>query len=250
MLRCGLAVLAGCGRIGFELAGPGIGVDAPGDGGMGSEGPIDDAVDAMIDAPPGPMMTLTFGEAPITMIKNVTRDTFISNEAGEATLNYGGDIEVRIEADVGERALLGFNITSIPATATVVSATLTIVNTQIPPSPLPIELHRVLEQWDQGSLSGASGVANYTIRISAIPWLNPGAGTPLSSTATVGTFTPTLGSQTFPLPTSMVQTWVTGGTANNFGMVMVSTSTESTRFTTSEGTPASARPVLTVTFIP
>ncbi len=253
MHRWGLVLLVGCGRLGFDSPGGALGVDAPRDAGVDGDRPTNDAmidamIDATIDAPPN-LMTFTFGEAPLTMFNTVTSDTYVSSDGTEDLLNYGADDGVRIEADAGERALIHFNISAIPTTATVVSASLAINCTQLPSTPLPIELHRVLEAWDEGNQSGTIGVANYVNRTGSLPWQNPGAGPPLSSTATFGMFTPVLGMQSFELPPAMLQAWV-ANSGTNFGIVMISTSNDSSRFTSSEGTQSTARPVLTVTFTP
>lgn len=241
MVRLSLVLLAACGRIGFDATGGTPSIDAPaGDG-------IDSAFDAAIDAPPG-SMTFTFGEAPGTMFNGVTRDTFISNEAGETGFNYGGDNEVRIERDAGERALIRFDVSAIPINATVLDAKLEVTITQIPPAPLPIKLHRLLELWDEGGQAGNAGVANFINRTAPLAWSTAGAGPTTSATAEVGGFTPTLGRETITIPAAVIDVWKTPST--NFGLVMISTSDDSTRFTTREGTPSADRPVLTVTFVP
>jgi len=242
--RWSLALLTGCGRLGFES------VEAVVDSSASDASDASDESDAMIDGPTGGQMTFTFGEAPVTMFKSVTRDTYISNEAGESLFNYGADDEVRIELDAGERGLVAFDVSVIPQGANIVGASLAITVTQIPPVPLPINLHNVNEQWDEGTAAGASGVANFLFRTGGLPWLTSGAGPGLSSAgAAFGSFTPVLGPQTIAIPPPAVESWV-ATPLNNAGFIMISTSDESTRFTTSEGTPAANRPVLTVTFTP
>jgi hypothetical protein len=225
-----------------------VGFDATG-GPLGSDAPDDSPASDGIDAPPN-AMTLTFGEAPLTMIKNVTRDTYLSNEVGEALFNFGGDSEVRIELDVDERALLAFDLTAIPVTATILDADLAGTLLQIPLAPSAIHLHRVLEPWDEGIQSGAGGAANHVMRTATTAWMTPGAGPPLSASSTaVASFLPILGSQTMDLPNDVITLWVQNP-GTNHGFVLISTNDDSTRITTSEGTPSSARPVLTVTFVP
>lgn len=229
-------LLAACGRVGFDVS-----VDSGlGDATGGGDGP------PMSDGPSG-SVTYTFGEAPATMIKNVTRDTYISNEAEEALLNYGADDEVRLERDANERGLLAFDLAMLPPAATVLSATLQITVTQIPPTPSAIDLHPLLESWDQGNQAGGSGVANYITRSGASSWSSAGAGQPSSSGPAVAQFTPALGIKTIPLPASLISDWVTGP---NHGLVLISTNDESTRFATSEAMPLPDRPILTVTFVP
>lgn len=113
-MRWWFLVLTACGRLGFDASpiDASTAVDAL-DGG-------DDAppVDARaIDAPAG-AMTLTFGEAPLAMIMGVTRDTYLSNDVGEAQNNYGAEEELRIERDANERGLVAFDLRPIPSSAT------------------------------------------------------------------------------------------------------------------------------------
>ena len=235
-------LLAGCGRVGFDSTGAGP-FDATGEGALDAPRRDDSP---MIDGPPG-SVTYTFGEAEATMFKNVTRDTYISNDLAEPALNYGGDTEIRIERGANKRALIGFEIQNVPTTALVLFATLEFTATRIPVIPAAIDIHPVLEAWDEGNQSGTNGVANYTTRVGAISWSSAGAGQPSSSGPSVAQFTPALGRQTISLPVSMISAWVTGP---NHGMILLSTSDDSTRLTTSEGTPSVDRPVLTVKFVP
>jgi hypothetical protein len=229
-------MFVGCGRIGFGAAvDGGDTASEPGDGGF--------------DAPAG-SLTVTFGEAPGTTFSNVTRDTYISNESGETGFNYGGDDEVRIERDAGERALIAFDVSALPPGSSVVNATLRVTIIELPPSPAPIDVHVVTESWSEGSLAGAPGVSNYLVRQGASSWTTAGCGLPGSAGAAVTAMSATgLGQTTVSLPVPIVQQWVTQPASNN-GVVLIARSDDSTRFTTSEGTPAANRPVLTVVYLP
>jgi hypothetical protein len=182
------------------------------------------------------------------MVQNTGEDTYLSNETGEAGFNFGEDDEVRLEADAQERALFVFDIQAIPTTATVLNAALTLETIQLPASPGAIRIHAISEAWQEGSSAGTAGVANWTFRQPLIPWSLPGASPPASASAALGSFTPTaLGPITISLPTPRVQTWVTTPTTN-FGVLLVSTSNESTRFVASESSMVTVRPLLTITY--
>ena len=73
----------GCGRVSFDLTGDG---GITGDGQGQGDG-------AMVDVPDN-AMTIKFGERPTADVTGVTFDTFISNEVGESTLNYGATDEL------------------------------------------------------------------------------------------------------------------------------------------------------------
>lgn len=233
-MRWCVLLVVGCGRIGFDTTS----LDAPpsaGDGGF--------------DAPAG-SVTVTFGEAPGTTFSNVTQDTYISNEAGEPSFNYGGDDEVRIERDVNERALIAFDLAALPISATVVTATLRVTITELPAPAQPIDVHVVTEEWSEGTAAGAPGVSNYVVRQGATTWTTAGGGPPGSAGAAVAALAPAaLGDVTVSLPAPIVQPWITAP-ASNHGIVLIARSDDSTRFTTSEGTPPARRPVLTVVYVP
>ncbi len=240
-------LLVGCGRLGFDATGGGGG--SQGDSGANEGGIVDGTVDAAFDAPAG-SITVTFGEVQGTTFTNVTRDTYISNETGEAALNYGSDREMRIERDVQERALMAFDLTALPSTATVVFASIRVNVLQLPPAPLPIDLHRLLESWDEGTGFGTNGVSNYTTRSVGTSWSLAGASPPASASAAIGSFSPVgVGLLSFALPVATVQGWIMTPSTNN-GILMIARSDDSTRLTASEGVPQGDRPVLTVTYVP
>ena len=231
--------LFGCGRISF----------APLDDGGGSASPSDAITDARpIDAPAN-AITVTFGDRGDATFPATASDTFISNEAGEPTLNYGFTDELRSEQDVDERILLHFDIDTIPTTATVFDVQLSITVTQA--NALAIwSLHPVLEQWSEGTADGAAGAANFTQRMPGTAWATVGAGMPSSSGLAFATIRPNaLGLINAVLPTQPVQDWV-ANPATNFGMIFFNSDTDTARFAASESGTPSSRPLLTVTYVP
>lgn len=236
---CGLA--SACGRISFDAS-----TDASSD--ARSDGRGDARGDEIPDAPPG-AMTLTFGERGNANVQGVTSDTFISNEAGEPTLNYGGTDELRSEQDVDERILIRFDVSAIAPTATVIGATLFVVVTEANVA-ATWELRPLLEPWAEGTFDGLPGAANYTQRMLATNWATAGASEPGSAGSVVATMQPTaLGPISEELPAAVVQSWVTTP-ANNFGFIFYNTSTNTARMASSEYPTPDARPMLAVTFVP
>jgi hypothetical protein len=231
-------VLVGCGRLGFETSRDGaLGDD---DGGPGS--------DALTD---GPMNTdamdtiVTFGENPGTTFNGVTRDTYIS--MNQAASNFGGADNIRIERDNGERGLLEFTITQVPTTATVLSARIRFF-LEVGTPGATISFHRVNENWDEGTVDGTTGTANYMFRSGVIPWSLTGAYPPSIDAAVLGTFpgTTTGAMVDVDLPASLVQTWVSDPGEND-GLLFESNNDNTVRLVSSEG-PSGMRPVLTVTY--
>jgi hypothetical protein len=238
----GLLGLAACGRVSFGLIG-----DA-GSTGVGDGRSDVRMSDAPIDVPPN-AITRTFGERLSADFKNVTSDTFISNEAGEPTLNYGATDELRSEQDVNERILLRFSLAAIPTTATVFQVFLAIEVTEANPN-ANWQLHPLLEAWAEGTGDGVTGAANYTQRAAALTWTTLGAGTPGSAGALfVATQPSALGPLVIGLPVQSVQNWVANPAAN-FGMVFVNDHTDTARMASRESAIDAARPLLTVTYVP
>jgi hypothetical protein len=230
--------LLGCGRLSFAPLGD-------------SDASITD--DSIIDArpidAPANAITVTFGDRGDATFPATASDTFISNEAGEPTLNYGFTDELRSEQDVDERILLHFDIDTIPTTATVFDVKLSITVTQA--NALAVwSVHPVLEQWSEGTADGTAGAANFTQRMPGTAWATVGAGMPGSSGLAFATIRPNaLGLITATLPTQPIQAWVTNP-ATNFGMIFFNSDTDTARFAASESGTPSMRPLLTVTYVP
>ncbi|HUS32552.1 MAG TPA: DNRLRE domain-containing protein [Kofleriaceae bacterium] len=233
--------LLGCGRIGF----------APIDDRVGDAAATDDA--AMIDGrpidAPANAVTVSFGDRGDATFQATASDTYISNEAGEPTLNYGFSDELRSEQDVDERILLRFDVDTIPPTATVFQVQLSITVTEAN-TVATWFVHPVLEQWSEGTADGTAGAANFTQRMPGTAWAVVGAGMPGSSGLAFATIKPNaLGTINATLPNAPVQNWVTNP-ATNFGMIFLNDDTNTARFAASENATPAMRPLLTVTYVP
>lgn len=204
--------------------------------------------DALVDGPPNNPdamdTSVTFGEDPAADHMGVTNDTYLSQQ--NAGNNFGGADNIRIEMDHGERGLLRFDVGAIPPAATVLSARIRFfVETAAPGS--TVSFHAVKEAWTEGTGDDTSGVANFTLRTSLIPWSLPGASAPASIGPVLGTFSgATLGTLDVPLPASLVQDWVTNP-AGNFGVLLASDSGSTVRLVSSDGQSTRA-PLLSVTY--
>ncbi len=242
-LACCILLVA-CGRGGFEPIGD--------DGGATGDGLADAMTDGIVDALPdasGASVTQTFGVRSGVDVVAATVDTFISDETGEPTLNYGGSEELRSEADVSERILIRFDLASIPTSAVVSAASITVRIIQFDAAGT-LTARPLLESWTEGTGDGSAGAANFTQRMTGTAWGTAGAGSPLSSGAVIGTATPTaLADLTMTIDPASVQTWVTTP-AQNFGLIFFNSFTESIRIASTEDPTASARPMMTVTYVP
>jgi hypothetical protein len=161
------------------------------------------------------------------------------------------------------RAILAFDLSSIPAGAVVTDVTLRLVCTKTTAGPALNTLHRLLADWGEANSSGgfsggaggiaAPGDATWIFRFYGTPssaWGSPGgdfAGA-VSGSATVGG----TGSYTFTGAGMLadVQSWL-ASPAGNFGWLVrgdESTFHTAKRFGTREYPSASGRPLLTVTY--
>lgn len=231
-----LCAVAGC-RFGFDPGG-----SQAGDGAAPS-----DVV--LIDGPPG-SVTSSWGEDSAAQHRNVTRDTYLSSELETIdyrTYNYGASTSLSIEG--GKHSLLRFDVSAIPASATIVSASLRLA---VSGSSLhgAIDVNRVLEDWDEGTQAGASGTACWNNRKPGIAWATAGAGQPGSSDVTSQGQIPAaaLGVMDITLATSLVQGWV-ASPSSNFGITFSLTSGDDCRLASREAADGS-RPFLVVTYFP
>ncbi len=175
----------------------------------------------------------------------VAADTFI--HAVSADNNAGGWPWFGAGRDgVGgvRRGLLGFDLSGIPAGATVTSAVVRLTLDQVPfqgPVNSNFDLYRLLSPWGEGTksstgssgLPATSGEATWNSRQHGMAaWTAPGvladAAVPASATTLVGSVNGATHSWSGPGLISDVQAWV-GAPAQNFGWLMVSQDEASSR---------------------
>jgi hypothetical protein len=220
------------------------GVDAPGQDDAAA--PIDGAdgvdaalVDAAVDAEPG---------APTTTTLVATRDTQLYSP--DPTFNFGDFAEIVCAASptLDSPVLFGFDLSSIPAGASVVSASLrlTVANNDLTAGQVDVFLLR--EDWLEGNQAGAPGAASYNDRLVGVPWSTAGAKPPSRTDAAVATFTPidTMTTYDVDLPGFVVQTWIALPAAN-FGVILTCPSGQDVAFH-ARGSQASREPKLVVTW--
>lgn len=182
----------------------------------------------------------TFGETGATTFAQVTRDT--SLDATMPDLNFGAAGNIRADSD--EVGLLRFDLSALPPTTTVISASLRLV-TQNDSSAQMIQIERVLEDWTEGSLLGEPGVANHLERMADVPWSavfrDP---TPLGSVQPVAVQT----AYVAELSPASIQAWIADPTTN-FGLALVTSQDDGVSFASSTAGMVPTRPVLTVIYI-
>jgi uncharacterized repeat protein (TIGR01451 family) len=179
----------------------------------------------------------------ITTRLTASADNWLRQDA--ATTNYGTDAQLRTRPNPGpsqdNHAIVLFDLSGIPAGATVVSATFGIYEETTRDSTQTITLYRLTESWtESGSTwNSRNGTNNWST-----------AGGTYNATS-LGSFAPTaVGFKTFSVG-SVVQNWLNGTYAND-GFILVATTTNQTgdvRFTSRDNASASDQwPYLDVTY--
>jgi len=231
-----LIVMAGCGRVAFEPRTIDDSGTAGGDG----------AVDALApDAPPGATVTV-FGETATADVTGVTFDTTL-NSANTGN-NYGAQQYLSLGPAL--TPVLRFDLTTIPTSATVFDAKLTL-HTSDNATLDTVTAHRLLEAWDEGNNIATAGVANYLQRQAGVMWTGPGAMGGSRVASSVGAFMPMAvnSTYTFVVATSTIQAWVANPATNN-GIVLDLSGTDDVGFQSSEFATSNVRPFLRVTYVP
>lgn len=175
-------------------------------------------------------------------------DTYISDYGvGDETTNFGGVSFLSVRAIGRSAALLRFDVSSIPLTATVLAASLSLsVEGRSDAAPLPVAAHALLRPW-------AANEATWRQAAAGVDWAGPGAqgaqdrgGQPVAG-------------QTFAAVDAwydldlraIVQAWVTDPAAN-YGILLASLDGGDVeyRLRSAEATSESLRPKLVVTYLP
>lgn len=214
----------------------------PPDGGSSSVPDAGNPQNGTPDAGTPPMTTtLTFGERPTDDVTGVTIDTFI--QADKPGTAFGDETFVSVDADPEQHGLLRFELSALPAGATIDSAVLE-VNVSNPVETGELLFYRLLEDWEELE-------ATWTNRRKGQRWTAAGAAPPMSAfpLAQASLAARDTGLFTVSLPATLVQSWV-DQPSSNFGVVMISTSPDGRGgvFDSRDSDNTNLRPQLTITF--
>jgi PKD repeat protein len=208
--------------------------------------------------------TLTIVSDTETLMVNPSADTTIyENPAGNsngAGVDFvvgkpAGTVSTDPVENFSRRALLRFDVSSIPSGSTINSATMQITSdTPVATTGTQtIRIHRVTEAWTEGTAGGAAGIGSATAGGGAT-WINRSFSTAWSSAGgTVAAFTSSFTSVSTPTThtsgslASDVQLWV-NGTANNGWQLRNSNEANSSTAKKFDSRTGTTPPVLTVVF--
>src|SRR5581483_11993401 len=178
-----------------------------------------------------------------TALLGAGQDTYIQLQ--NPSLNYGAATSLVVDRETTDlqRALLFFNVSAIPTTATVTSATLEMQSTQIGGT-LNISVYELLRAWTEGSGNGTADAANWTESAPGTNWTSPGADFVAGAVANLNTNT--TGQHSWDL-TSLVQAWVSGA-KTNYGIIVASPDGGGNLTATYDSSEGTTPPRLVITY--
>ncbi len=191
------------------------------------------------------------------------KDTSIFSEDSTKSNAKGNLFAGRIQNGSGwiRRALMAFNVTGLPATAQAVTASLRInvnlVAQLTDPGPTFSELHRLTEDWGEGTSEGIGLGADATTNDAtwshrlwpSTTWGTPGGSFDPSISASLNLHNSTFYTYSSPKMVSDIQGWLTSPTSN-FGWILIGDefTDASAKKIDSRESSGSVRPQLTINY--
>jgi hypothetical protein len=200
--------------------------------------------------------------ATTTTFVPVADNTLIEDAGGSLSNGAGAEFYVgNIKRGALRRGLLRFDLTAIPASATVVSAQLTLQLVKSQKDSYDVTVNRLLEDWGEGasvSIGGQGapatpGDATWTQRFfgdsPARNWATPG-GSFVGAPSASSTVSPTLGPYTWVSAglQADVQAWVQNSNSNFGWLVQNEFAPTAKAFASRDSANPDLRPVLSVTW--
>ena len=156
------------------------------------------------------------------------------------TENHGGENDLKVKPDAGKerRILIGFDLSSIPPTSTILDATLRLYEDSKHDGQT-VSLQRLTNSWAESQVT-------WNNRITGTPWATPGGdfdATPLA------TFSPDIDKLYREIDvTDVTQGWV-NGSYNNYGFLLLSSGVNGeVKFKSREESNADKNPQLCITY--
>ena len=191
-----------------------------------------------------------------------SQDSYMEN-GGNANRNYGACNQVFVDREAAkpDRAVLKWDLSSIPVGSTVSSASITLtLDANAPGQDMSTDVHRVTNDWTQG-VGVCGGTNNTTVNWNNRTGINP---TFTGWTTAGGDFNATVENTQTLLHTwnagqtvtwsvaNMVQGWI-NGTNNNYGAIFKATSETGGnnvyKFASAENATSARRPILNINYI-
>jgi hypothetical protein len=167
-----------------------------------------DALPGTPDARPLQAVTIVIDEPALI------RDTYVYD--AEPNENFGDSSQASVDSEPGESTLLWFDVSSAPADAQVVSATLTIrTDDEASEDGGTVVVYELLQAWSESD-------ATFILAAPGSPWLTSGARPPSRATVVIGSFAPAAVQTpyTVALDPATVEGWL-ADEASNLGIILV-----------------------------
>lgn len=183
-------------------------------------------------------------------------------EDASGALSGGGSFQIYLGrlsptgSELKRRAVVAFNLSAIPASATVTEVSLSVNLEKGNGGDTPVSMHRLTQDWGEGTTSGgpqgavsATGDATWQHTFKPTTWSTPGGdfvGTASATTpigVTVGNYT----WNTTPELVADVQEWVSNP-SGNFGWILIGDEVNNTTAKMITSREGSNGPSLTVTY--
>jgi hypothetical protein len=226
---------------------------------LGEEG-VSDSKKSFISSDSGtalsrPELVIEYFDPGIEIVAD--KDAYVNQNTSGS--NWGVATTVNIGEDSGDSDRVGFlqfDLSAIPAGATILSATMQLVWNAINTASQNLAWHRLLVDWTEGTANGTAGTVNWNNRTSGVPWNTAGArgsGIDRESSAsfTIAGTDIAVGAMTNHDVTADVQAWYAG--TPNFGWTIDFTfltgSSNQIAFNSSDNATPVNRPRLLVEYI-
>jgi len=206
----------------------------------------------------GVTQTVTFKDikvmssSPITMTlqpdATAGKDTYLRS-GNRANRNYGGSNMIHVERN-RRNGLVEFDLSTIPAGATLVSATLELFLENDGNNAVQIDVHRVTQAWVEGTKTGNGNAdgATWNDYDGSNPWASSGGD--FDPAVVASTIVPT-GNNTWHQwdITALVSDWLNNTVPNNGILLEQVGPRDRVQFASSENGNATLNPKLTITYI-
>ncbi len=189
---------------------------------------------------------------PVSKTVTASRDAYLRSQVGDEYYNHGGCASLEIGNSVNdlERGILYFDLSQIPASAMVTSATLTLYKQSGAAMAQNLSVHRVTADWTEGVECGATGQVSWAERVAMTAWAVPGGD---FDPVAAGSANVAAGTGTYDwMITGLVEDWINGIQTNQGLLIKVTDEAGVPMvvnlFGSSEAPDPAHRPVLTIEY--
>jgi formylglycine-generating enzyme required for sulfatase activity len=130
------------------------------------------------DGDPAGARTIAIGDNPDDDVAGATSDTALSDADGERDGNFGAAVRFGAASAPARTGLLRFDLTALPRTSQVERAEVQLAACGGAGCRAggTIGLFPALEEWSEGTATGAPGCASWNCRVDGVSWSVPGCG--------------------------------------------------------------------------